>query len=138
MKRRLLLLGMLAAPAAWAQPVPGKLRRVGVLAPSTDKNEAVTLKPFFDRMAELGWVEGRTVTYDRAYADDQHDRLASLAEALAARAPEVIFAPPAPAAVAAARATRSIPIAFGTVTDPVSAGLVTSHARCHVVPSPHM
>jgi putative ABC transport system substrate-binding protein len=129
MKRRLLLLGMLAAPAAWAQPVSGKLRRVGVLAPSTAEKEAVTLKPFFDRMAELGWVEGRTVAYDRAYADDQHGRLASLAEALVVRAPEVIFAPPATAAVAASRATRSIPIAFGSVTDPVSAGLVSSLAR---------
>lgn len=120
---------MLAAAAASAQPVPAKLRRVGVLAPSTAEKEAVTLKPFFERMAELGWVEGRTVAYDRAFADDQHDRLAVLAPELVNRAPEVIFAPPATAAVAASKATRSIPVVFGSVTDPVSAGLVSSLGR---------
>ncbi len=129
MKRRTLLLGMLAAPAAWAQPVPGKLRRVGVLAPSTAAREAITLKPFFDRMVELGWVEGRTLTYDRAFADDQMVMLPGLAADLVAREPELIFAPPMVAAIAAAKATRMIPIVFATGSDPVRAGLAQSLAR---------
>jgi hypothetical protein len=43
-----------------------------VLAPSTREREAVTLKPFFDEMRALGWVEGSTVVYDYAYGDDRH------------------------------------------------------------------
>ena len=50
------------------------MRRIGVLAPSTRAKEETTLKPFFDGMRELGWVEGQTIAYDRAYADDRrHD-----------------------------------------------------------------
>ena len=112
-----------------AQTPAAGLRRVGVLAPSTHAKEAVTLKPFFDQMREFGWIEGQTIAYDRAYADDQTDRLPRLAAELVARKPELIYAPPASAAVAAKQATQLIPIVFGTGTDPVGGGLVSSLAR---------
>ncbi|MBL8383573.1 MAG: ABC transporter substrate-binding protein [Burkholderiales bacterium] len=126
---------MLACAAAWiapqakAQASRPALRHVGVLAPSTAAKEAVTLKPFFDRMAGLGWVEGRTVRYDRAFADDRQEALPGLAKALVERGPELIYAPPATAAIAASRATQRIPIVFASVTDPVGAGLAQSLAR---------
>ena len=119
----------LRAMSAWAQDAATAPRRVGVLAPSTRANEEITLKPFFDEMARLGWVEGRTVAYDRAYADDRHQDLNRLAERLVARTPELIYAPPQQAAVAARRATGAIPIVFGTGTDPVGIGLVASLAH---------
>ncbi len=118
------LLAML--PVAMAAQPP---RRIGVLAPSTAAREAVTLKPFFDQMAQLGWIEGATVRYDRRYADDQYHELPRLARELVARGPELIFAPPAPAAVAAKAATATVPIVFATGTDPVGTGLVKSMAR---------
>lgn len=132
MKRRQLLQGAAAGwpallpRAASTQPAP---RRVGVLAPSTAAREAVTLKPFFDEMERLGWVEGNQVVYDRAFADDRMEDLPLRATELVARRPELIYAPPQPAAVAARRATATIPIVFATATDPVSAGLVASLAR---------
>ena len=113
----------------WAQNAAAGLRRVGVLAPSTRAKEEVTLKPFFDEMRGLGWIEGQTIAYDRAYADDRHQDLPRLAAELVARKPELIYAPPAVAAVAARQATRTIPIVFATGTDPVGAGLVSSLAR---------
>ncbi len=112
-----------------AQTPAASLRRVGVLAPSTHAKEAVTLKPFFDQMRELGWIEAQTIAYDRAYADDQTDRLPRLAAELVARKPELIYAPPSAAAVAARQATLTIPIVFATDTDPVGSGLVSSLAR---------
>jgi putative ABC transport system substrate-binding protein len=118
----------LLAGTCWpvaAQPV----RRIGVLAPSTAARESVTLKPFFDQMAQLAWVEGNTVRYDRSYADDLYHELPRLARELVARRPELIFAPPAPAAVAAKAATSSLPIVFATGTDPVGTGLVAGLAR---------
>jgi putative ABC transport system substrate-binding protein len=102
------------------------MRRVGVLAPSTQAKEEVTLKPFFDQMRELGWIEGKNIAYDRVYADDRHERLPALAAELVARKPELIYAPPAPSALAVQRATQTIPIVFATGTDPVGAGLVAS------------
>ena len=104
-------------------------RRVGVLAPSTRAKEEDILKPFFDEMRALGWIEGLTIAYDRAYAGDQQQDLPRLAAELVARQPDLIYAPPLPAALAAGQATRTIPIVFGSGTDPVGAGLVSSLAH---------
>ena len=118
-----------AFPLLRAETASARLRRVGVLAPSTRAREEVTLKPFFDRMRELGWVEGSTILYDRAYANDQHQNLERLAAELVARRPDVIYAPPLPAALAAKRATSTVPIVFATGTNPVGIGLVQSLSR---------
>ena len=113
----------------WAQAPAANMRRVGVLAPSTRAKEEIILKPFFDEMRRLGWIEGQTIAYDGAYADDRHQDLPRLAGELVARKPELIYAPPQVAAVAARRATATIPIVFATGNDPVGAGLVSSLAR---------
>src|SRR6187431_826663 len=125
------LFGLVALPtsALPQQASPRGLRRVGILAPSTREREEVTLRPFFDQMKALGWIEGQTVAYDRAYADDQHAEMPRLAAELVARVPEVIYAPPAPAAGVAQAATKTIPIVFGTSVDPIGSGLVATLAR---------
>ena len=133
-QRRLLLLALgtclSGSPSLLLAQAPvAHLRRVGVLAPSTRAKEEVILKPFFDEMRALGWIEGQTIAYDRAYADDQHQELARLAAEMVGRKPELIFAPPTVAALAAKQATGTIPIVFSTLTDPVGNGLVASLAR---------
>ncbi len=129
--RRLLLLALGASlwGHARAQTASASLHRVGVLAPSTSAKEAVTLKPFFDQMRALGWIEGQTIAYDRAYADDRHEDLPRLAAELVARRPELVYAPPLIAARAAWQAARSIPMVFATVSDPVREGFVASLGR---------
>ena len=112
-----------------AQTPGANLRRVGVLAPSTHAKEQVILKPYFDQMRALGWIEGQTVVYDRVYADDQQQELPRLAAELVARKPELIYAPPMVSALAAKRATTTIPIVFATGGDAVGSGLVASFAR---------
>ena len=112
-----------------AQAPAASIRRIGVLAPSTRAKEEVTLKPFFEEMRRLGWIEGQTIAYDRTYADDRHKDLPRLAAELVAHKPELIYAPPQIAAMAARQATQTIPIVFATGTDPVAAGLVTNLAR---------
>jgi putative ABC transport system substrate-binding protein len=133
-QRRLLIftLGVsLSGHAAllWAQTTKGRMRRVGVLATSTHANEEISLKPFFDQMRQLGWVEGENIDYDLAYADDRQEMLPKPAAELVARKAEVIYAPPTVAAAAAKQATQTIPIVFGLAADPVGTGLVTSLAR---------
>ena len=64
-QRRLVLLALGAglsgnAALLHAQTPAANLRRVGVLAPSTRAKEEVILKPFFDQMRALGWIEGQT------------------------------------------------------------------------------
>jgi len=112
-----------------AQTTTTGARRVGVLAPSTRAKEDVTLKPFFNEMARLGWIESQTIVYDRFYANDRHQNLPKLAADMVARNPELIYAPPQVVAIAAKQATQTIPIVFATGNDPVRSGLVTSLAR---------
>ncbi len=112
-----------------AQTPGANLRRVGVLTPSTRAKEEIILKPFFDQMGELGWIEGQTIAYDRVNANDQQQDMTRLAAELVARKPELIYAPPTVAALAAKQATGTIPIVFTTLTDPVGNGLVASLAR---------
>ena len=86
-QRRLVVLALGAsfsghAALLRAQTSSGSLRRVGVLAPSTRAKEEITLKPFFDQMHELGWVEGQNIAYDWACADDQMATLPRLAAEL--------------------------------------------------------
>lgn len=133
-QRRVLMFALSASLAGHAallraQTPAASLRRVGVLAPSTRAKEDVILKPFYDEMQRLGWIEGQTVAYDGVYADDHQQDLPRLAAELVARKPELIFAPPPVAALAAKQATRTIPIVFATGIDPVGAGLVASLSR---------
>lgn len=133
-QRRLVLIALgasLGGRAAMlrAQTSSENIRRVGVLAPSTQAKEEVTLNPFFEQMRQLGWVEGQTIAYDRVYADDEQQMLPRLAAELVARKPELIYAPPYVTAVAVRQATRTIPIVFAAGSDPVSAGLVATLAR---------
>jgi len=117
-----------SAPA-FAQGAPAGVRRVGVFAPSTRQKEDLILKPFYDEMHRLGWVEGRNIAYDAVYSDDRHQDLQRLAAELVTRKPELIFTPSQLAALAARQSTRTIPIVFGTGIDPVGAGLVASLAH---------
>jgi len=133
-QRRLLILSLGVALSGnsrllRAQPSTAIARRVGVLVPSTRAKEEVILKPFFDQMRELGWVEGQNIAYDWVHGDDQLQMLPRLAAELVARKPEVIYAPPSTTAVVVRQATRTIPIVFAAGSDPVGTGLVASLAR---------
>lgn len=80
-------------------------------------------------MRELGYVEGRTVVFERGFAEGSIERLSALAAQVIATRPDVIFAPVTPAALAARKVTPTIPIVFAVSADPVGAGLVASLSR---------
>jgi putative ABC transport system substrate-binding protein len=77
----------------------------------------------------LGYIDGRTVTMEQRFPNEQPDRFASLATELAADAVDVLVASGTLAALAAQRATMAIPIVFVAVPDPVGVSLVDSLAR---------
>jgi putative tryptophan/tyrosine transport system substrate-binding protein len=116
------------ATLAGAQPTSGQ-RRVGVFMPSREGEDVVLVQPFFDRMRALGWVEGKTVAYDRVYGDDRAEAMPRLAIDLVGRRPDLIVALGPTASKAVRQATATIPIVFSVVVDPVAAGLVESLAR---------
>jgi len=132
MKRRDFILatvgGTILLSKAQAQQTPPV---VGVLA--NGSQQAVRSNPTMlsvkARLAEMGYVEGRNLTLEYRAADDQLDRLPSLAADLVQRRVAVIAAFSGPAISAAKAATTSIPIVFFTGFDPVTSGFVKSLNR---------
>ena len=85
---------------------------------------------FTRRLAELGWIEGRTLTRDCvSTVSSDPDQLTLLATELVARRPDVLAASPTAYVRALKQATPTIPIVMLSTPSPVETGLVTNLAR---------
>jgi putative ABC transport system substrate-binding protein len=120
---------MLRAQSKQTPERTGKPVRVGMFSETTPAKAQYGDKQFIDAMRALGWVEGRNVVYDGAYADDDLTRLPAVATALVARQPDVIHVRNTQATMALTAQTRSIPIVFTGVSDPDQRGIVKALAR---------
>jgi putative ABC transport system substrate-binding protein len=88
------------------------------------------LRGFHRGLREAGYAESENVTVLYRYAENQSDRLPTLAAELAQRPVAVIVASGGPNVMSAAKqATTTVPIVFLSGEDPVRAGLVASLAR---------
>jgi putative ABC transport system substrate-binding protein len=134
MRRRdfIALLGGTAAACSGAWPLAARAQQsaapvVGVLAAGSPKGFwAEMFTAFRQGLGDVGYSEGRNVTIEARWAEDQYDRLPVLATDLIGHRPAVIAAFATAAANAAKAATTAIPIVFGIIADPVQIGLVTS------------
>ena len=134
MKRRDVLTfvvgGFLAsARIAQAQTVR-KVARVGVLWHAANaEEEGPYLEAVRQGFRDLGYVEGRSLTLENRFPNEEPERFRSMAAELAALKPDVILAAGAAASTAAKNATAAIPVVFIVVPDPVGSKLVDSLAR---------
>jgi putative tryptophan/tyrosine transport system substrate-binding protein len=133
-KRRefiLLIAGATAWPLAARAQQSDHMRRVGVLM-AFDENDPQTrgwLSNFTQRLAELGWTDGRTVQIDVRWAAGSVERMRTFAKELVELQPDVILACTTPVIAALQRETSTIPIVFVLVSDPVGAGFVAGLPR---------
>jgi putative ABC transport system substrate-binding protein len=118
----------LTTPSAEAQAPPYRIGWLGAGGSLSSAGRAES--DFLDGLKDLGYVEGRSVLVEYRYANGDRNRLAQLAQDLAAAKVNVIVAAGDSAALAAKRATTTVPvIVLEVATDPVKAGLVKSLAR---------
>ena len=116
----LALCSMLLAPCSAVEAQQsGKIFRIGYLDPSTPAGSAVLLQAFWQEMRKLGWAEGKTITMEYRFGEQNTDRLPDLATDLVRLKVDVIMTTGGPAASAAKAATRTIPVVMATTGDPV-------------------
>ena len=110
---------------------PERMRRIGfwVGEPEPDPNAQRRVTAFKQGLAELGWIEGRTVQIEYRWPIIDGEQVRADAESLIALAPDVIVTTGAPTVAVFKRLTRTIPIVFTFVTDPVRDGLVETLAH---------
>jgi putative ABC transport system substrate-binding protein len=127
MRRRAFIAG-LGGAVVWplhvrAQQSPTKIARVGII------DDAPIWDHFRRGLRELGYIEGRNITFEYRVAEGRPDRLAAAANDLATLPVDIIAVSGSAATRAAREATATIPIVMIAIGDPLGAGFVQSLGR---------
>jgi putative ABC transport system substrate-binding protein len=129
MRRRefITLLGGGAAswPLAARAQQPRKKWLIGFIAHEYE----VMYDAFFERLRELGYVEGRNTIVERRYAGGHAERFQEFAREMVQLNADVIVTVTTPAILAIKSVTTTIPIVIPNAIDLVGAGLVASLAH---------
>jgi putative ABC transport system substrate-binding protein len=133
LKRREFITLLGGAAAAWPLAAhaqqPGKLQTIGFSGQSTRSAESELVAAFTQRLRELGWIEGRTITIEYRWSEGRAERFAQIATEFVRLKVDVIVTSGTPQVLATKQATSVIPIVFARAGDPVASGLVASLAR---------
>ena len=106
-----------------------RVARMGFVMPGSASVNPRGISGFWDRLRELGWVEGANLIVERRFAEAHFERLPALMADVIALNVDVIMTGSTPGATAAKNATRAIPIVVVGMGDPVRSGLVASLAH---------
>ena len=132
MRRRNFITALGAGVAAW--PLAARAQRpaipvIGYLAAGNPNSEARLHDAFVKGLREAGYENGKNARIEYRWAENQYDRLPSMAADLVRQEVAVLATTTTPAVRAAKAAAGAIPIVFTTIADPVQIGLVASLNR---------
>jgi putative tryptophan/tyrosine transport system substrate-binding protein len=130
MRRRefILFVGWAAAWPLAAHSQPVKQTTIGFLGASAPSAWAPWTAAFVQRLRELGWIEGRTVTIEYRWAEGRAERFRDIAAEFVRLKVDVIVTVGS-AVAAAVQASSTIPIVFAIAVDPVGSGIVASLSK---------
>jgi putative ABC transport system substrate-binding protein len=130
MRRRdfITLLGTATLPFTAAAQQTNKPPTIGYLGAGSEAGWSTWTSAFVQRMRELGWIDGRTVSIEYRWAEGRGERFAEISAEFVRLKVDVIVTVGS-AVPAAKQATSTIPIVFGIAVDPVGTGMVASLAR---------
>ncbi|HZP75003.1 MAG TPA: ABC transporter substrate-binding protein [Pseudolabrys sp.] len=130
MRRRDIIAG-LGSAAAWplmARAQRTKLPTIGLFGTATASVWKPWVEAFRRRLDELGWIEGRTVSFEYRWGGGRSERFAQIAAELVALKVDVIVT--GQSTVSALKQARSIiPTVLVLATDPIGTGMVASLAH---------
>jgi putative ABC transport system substrate-binding protein len=130
MRRRKFIMLLGGAVAVWPLAVraqaAARMWRIGFI---THVANDAAFGSLFERLRELGYVEGQNIIIERRYAEGRAERFQEFAAEMVRLKADVIITGTTPAALAARNATTTIPIVIPTAIDPVGTGLIISLAH---------
>ena len=118
---------VLAAGTSFAQSAK-RVYRIGVLTEAWAANHP-TVEGLKAGLVDLGFEEGRDVSYDVRFTQGDTKALPAAAAELLKEGVDVIFTCSEAATRVAKEATAKLPIVFTLIADPVASGIVESRAR---------
>jgi len=112
--------------AARAADPAQKVVRIGFVHPQSPSTANRGVAAFWERLRELGYVEGQNLVIEARWAEGRYDRLSALMTEVIGRKVDVLVTWSTPAAIAAKNATSTIPIVVAAMGDPIGSGLAAS------------
>jgi putative ABC transport system substrate-binding protein len=117
-----------AVPRAGVAQSRGKQARIGWITAQQEAAVAPFLQALRSGLADLGYVEGRNLTIEARFGDNELARVPALTETLL-RLPVDILVAQGPAVPVVAKLSPKVPVVYAFSGDPVVAGLAESLAR---------
>jgi putative ABC transport system substrate-binding protein len=123
--------GVAAWPFAAHAQQSDQVKRIGILQElaASDVEWQRRLDAFKRGLQELGWADGRNITFEFRFADAKPERLPALAAELIQAKVDVIVTNAAQPIEAARKATSTVPIVMASAGDAVGAGYINSLAH---------
>jgi putative ABC transport system substrate-binding protein len=131
MRRREFITLLAGAAASWPRTAMAQqsgIPTVGFLGTGSSSGWHPWIASFVQRLNELGWIEGRTITIEYRWGEGRRERFAEIAGEFVRLKVNVIVTGGS-AVSALKQATSVIPIVFILATDPIGGGLIASLSR---------